>query len=274
MIAKSKRDYDSEYMFKAVLLALVTLPLIAAELAPTGTLRVAFLGNNPVQAQKDPQSGEYSGPVPDLVKELARRLQVPLKLLPAPNAAAVIQHVNAREADIGFLAYDAERAAEVDYSDSYLLMGNTYLVRADSPLQKAADVDRSGTKVGAVRGQSQHTYLSGALKQASVVTFAVMPSADEMEKLLMARELDAVGANRDRMEVAQAAHASSLRVLPDNFSLVEQAVIVAKDDPAKAAKIGQLNQFLAEMRKSGFVKTSIANAKLGGVEVAPEKTKR
>ena len=65
----------------------------AADLAPTGTLRAAFLGTNPVQARTDPKTGEVTGPIADLVRELARRLNVPFKLIPAPNAQGVIAHV-------------------------------------------------------------------------------------------------------------------------------------------------------------------------------------
>ena len=56
-------------------------------LAPTDTLRAIFLGSNPVQGRIDPQSGVASGPVPDLVQELARRLGVPYKVVSAPAAA-------------------------------------------------------------------------------------------------------------------------------------------------------------------------------------------
>lgn len=69
----------------ALLLAAGLLP--AADLAPTGTLRAVFLGDNPVQGRVDPKTGAITGPVADLVQELARRLKVPYKLIPAPGRA-------------------------------------------------------------------------------------------------------------------------------------------------------------------------------------------
>src|SRR5947209_21431 len=77
--------------------------LIAADLAPTGTLRATFLGSNPVQGKVDRQTGAITGPVADLVKELARRLNVPYTLIPAPDARGVMDNLNAHKADIGFL---------------------------------------------------------------------------------------------------------------------------------------------------------------------------
>ena len=42
--------------------------LIAANLAPGGTLRVAFLGTNPIQGRVDPNTGAVSGPVGDIIR--------------------------------------------------------------------------------------------------------------------------------------------------------------------------------------------------------------
>src|SRR5438093_13497224 len=101
----------------AVLIALMALPAAgqspSATLAPTGTLRSVFLGSNPVQARVDARTGEAKGPVPDLVRELAQKIGVGAKVIPAPDAAGVIAALNDGTADIGFLAYDATRAREV-----------------------------------------------------------------------------------------------------------------------------------------------------------------
>ena len=42
-----------------------------ADLAPTGTLRAAYLATNPAQAMKDPWTGELRGASLDLARELA-----------------------------------------------------------------------------------------------------------------------------------------------------------------------------------------------------------
>ncbi len=79
-------------------------------LAPTGTLRAAFLGDNPVLGRVDPKSGAVTGPVADLVKELALRMGVPYTLIPAPGARDMINRLQAHTADLGFMAYNAGRA--------------------------------------------------------------------------------------------------------------------------------------------------------------------
>jgi hypothetical protein len=45
--------------------------LCLARFASTGTLRGIFLGGNPVQGVRDSATGEYSGAVPDMLKEIA-----------------------------------------------------------------------------------------------------------------------------------------------------------------------------------------------------------
>lgn len=126
-----------------------------AALAPAGTLRAAFLDGNPVLGRVDAKTGAVTGPVADLVKELARRLGVPYTLIPAAGARDVIARLQAHTADLGFMAYNAGRANDVDFSAPWLLMPNSYIVRADSPFQTVADADRPGVNITAVKNDTR-----------------------------------------------------------------------------------------------------------------------
>ena len=84
-------------------------------------------------------------------------------------------------------------------------------------------------------------------------------------KALLAGELDAYAGNRMRLHEA-AKKTPGLRLVPDNFYGVEQAVIVPKGETARLAII---NRFIDEARASGFIADSIARAGLVGVDVAP-----
>ena len=126
-----------------------------SQLAPTGTLRAAFLGGNPSLGRVNAQTGAVTGPVADLVKEIARRLGVPYTLIPVPDAREVTARLLAHSADVGFMAYNAGRAAAVDFTAPWLLMPNSYLVRADSPIMKVADADRAGVRIIAAKNDTQ-----------------------------------------------------------------------------------------------------------------------
>ena len=255
---------------KTFLLAcLISAPLLAADLAPTGTLRAAFLRTNPVQGRIDAKTGAITGPVADLMEALARELKVPYTIIPAADARDIIARMKAHTADIGFLAYDGERAAEVDFSQPYALMLNTYIVRADSPLKKAADADGSGLRVGVAGGVSQAVVLKEILKKSELKVMPA-PPPDEISKMLMNGDLDAYGANRQRL-VEVAAQNPKLRVMPDNFSVAEQSIVVNKGD---ASALEVINQFIEKARSSGLVKSSLERAKLtAGVEVASGRTR-
>lgn len=240
-------------------------PFPSTDLAPTGTLRTSFIASNPVQGRVDAKTGAVSGPVADLTRELARRLGVPYVITPLPDAGAVLASVKAHTVDIGFLAYEAARATQIDFTVPYSLSSSAYAVRADSPLRTMADVDRSGMKIGAAKGASQQIYVSANVKNARVVVLDQVPPHEALAAMLSAGELDAFAANRTRME--ELAHTSpKVRVLSENFLEVGQSLVV---DKGGAAKIDELNRFLADVRTSGFVKSSLDRAGLVGVEVAP-----
>jgi polar amino acid transport system substrate-binding protein len=247
------------------MVALLSLLFLAPpQLAPTGTLRAAFLATNPVQARIDPRTGAITGPAADMARELARRLGVQVALMPEPDAAAVIARVTAKQADIGFLAVEAERATQVDFSEPYLIMGNGYLVRADSDIQRSADVDRAGVTVGAVKGQTQQIFVTANLKNARVRVFDVTPSHEELVKMIVSGELQAFAANRQRMGDT-AATSPRVRILADDFLKIGQAIVVARGD---TARLKEINAFVLDARTSGLVQQSITRARLTGMEVA------
>ena len=235
----------------------------ASELAPTGTLRAAFIGSNPVQGRVD-ASGEVRGPVADLARALAQRLGVPFSIAPAPSAAAVIEAVKSRNADIGFVAFDPTRAEQVDFSQPYLLAHNSYIVRADSNFAASRDLDRPDVRIGVGERDAGDLYLTRTLKSARL---SRRPSAEIATgiKMLVAGELDAYAANRTRL-IEIAAREPALRVLPDSFFSVGQAIVVAKGN---GAGLTLVDRFVAEARASGLIQSAIERSGLKGVDVAP-----
>lgn len=249
-------------------LALLTgaLPTIANELAPTGTLRAVYIDSNLAQARRDQTTGVVSGPAADLTHALARQNGVEAIISPAAGVAGVIAAVKSGQADIGFVAYDPTRAEEVDFSQTYLLAHNTYIVRKDSSAQSAADLDRAGLRIGVGEKDAADLFLSRNLKAATLRRVA-SSDLDTGIALLKAGEIDAYGANRTRL-LAVLAKQPDLRLLPDNFYSVEQAIIVAKGQPKRRALV---EDFVAQAKASGMVAAAIEKAGLKGVDVAPAK---
>lgn len=236
----------------------------AALIAPTGTLRAAFLGDNPALGKVDKQTRRITGPVADFVKEMARRLGVPYELYPAANTPEIISRLNANTFDIGFFAYNAGRAAQVDFTPAWLLMPNTYIVRADSPIKNVADADRAGVHIQAVKNDTQDVYLSKNLKNTSVDAVAKMPEGEEIEKALLDGKLDAFAANKQRL-VEVGAKYPTLRVVADDYFVASQAIAITKGSSERLAAVGAL---LNEILATSVVRDSIERAGLGGVTAA------
>jgi polar amino acid transport system substrate-binding protein len=252
----------------AAFLALA-IPLAAQQsrlLAPTGTLRASFIATNPVQGRVDAKTGATTGPAADLTRELARRLGVPAVVMPLPDAGAVLDSVKSGTVDIGFLAVEAKRATQVDFSDAYSSSGAAYAVRANASFQKSSDVDRSGVTIAAITGQAPEVYVREHVKNARVQSLSAVPPNAEMGKMLLDGKVDAFGANRTRMEEL-VRDVAGLRVLPDDYMVTLQAIVVPK---GKAAQLAEINRFLADVRKSGFMQASLDRANVAGVTVAPE----
>ena len=251
------------------LLVLLTIALPATaneakDLAPTGTLRAVYIATNPVQAFVDPATKEVRGPGADLARELGKRAGVPVTVTGARGVDGVIEAVKNGSADIGFVAFDPVRAEHVDFSQNYSLAQNTYLVPENSPIKSIADVDRAGIRIGVGARDAGDYFLTRTLKAATLVRNDG-GVGDAVVKALLAGELDAYAGNRMRLHEA-AKKTPGLRLVPDNFYGVEQAVIVPKGETARLAII---NRFIDEARASGFIADSIARSGLVGVDVAP-----
>ena len=131
-------------LFTLMLLALMASSLTAQRppFAKNDMIRAAYLASNPAQAMKDPATGEPRGVVPDLVRELERTRGVTVTLIGRPNPQGVIDAVRNGEAEIGFVAYNPERAGPIEFTKPYLLVNQTFLVKSDSPVKSIADIDR------------------------------------------------------------------------------------------------------------------------------------
>lgn len=254
----------------AVLIAsLLAFPAAANDLVPTGTLRATYIGSNPVQAFIDPTTKEVRGPGAEIARALAQKLNVKLDIKGAQGVPGVINSVKNGEADIGFVAYDPVRAVDVDFSQTYSLAQNTYLVLISSPLRSIADIDKPGLKIGVGERDAGDFFLTRTLKNATLVRNPG-GNLDAAVKQLTGNEIAAYAANRQRL-TELLAKVSGLRMLPDNFYGVEQAVIVKKGNKALLDVVQKL---LDEARASGLIAGSIQRAGLAGVDVAPPRSEQ
>src|SRR3954466_9430207 len=248
----------------ALLCSLAFPPLACAnDIAPSGTLRAVYLGSNPAQAVQDRSTGAIRGVAADLARELAKRIDVLVELKPAPNPQGVIDAVSSGAADIGFVAYEPSRAGTVEFSQTYMLVQQSFLVLDGSAIQAVADIDRAGQVIAGVRNDSITLYLKRKLRQATLLEVENNPS--EIQRLLTGKEIDAFGANRQRL-ITLMKETPGTRILPDSLFGVPQTIIVLK---GKADALTIINRFLDDARASGFLQNAITSNGIIGLQAAP-----
>jgi polar amino acid transport system substrate-binding protein len=236
-------------------------PEAVKELAPTGTLRAAINYGNQVLAQKGPDGPR--GVTADLSRELARRLGVPLAFVTFEAAGKAFAAAKADAVDILFIAIDPSRA-DVEFTPPYVLIEGTYMVRADSPLQDVADVDRPGVRVAVGLASAYDHFLTRALKNATVVR-ASKGGCCEMIELFLADKLEAVAGVRQQLEGFAKTH-PGLRIMKGRFQVIRQAMGTPKGRPAASA---YLRAFIEEMKASGFVADALKRSNQPDAQVAP-----
>ncbi len=234
---------------------------VVKDLAPTGTLRAAINTGNVVLVQKD-ENGGVRGVTVDLARELARRLGVPIDLHVYETAGNVTEALKNGEWDIGFIAIEPVRAAQLGFTAPYLIIEGTYMVGADSALKSIADVDHDGVRIAVGKGSAYDLFLTRTLQHATLVRYPTSPLA---LKGFVADKIDAAAGVKQQLVQFAKANAN-VRVMDGHFQDIRQAMAtpIGRD-----AGLKYLHSFVEEMKASGFVKSALERAGQPGDIVAP-----
>lgn len=236
-------------------------PTVRYELAPTGTLRVGINLSNFLLTRTDARTGEHGGVAVDLGRELARRLEVPVAILPYPNPGALADAAKEGVWDVGFLGAEPQRANEIDFTAAYVEIEATYLVAPGSPLAAIADVDRKGVRIAVPTKSAYELYLTRSLRHAELVHDK---GADNAFNRFVADKLDALAGLRPRL-ITDQANLPGSRILEGNFTAVQQAVGTPK---GRAAGARYLREFVEDVKSSGLVERTVEKNGVRGLTVA------
>ena len=236
--------------------------LATGQLAPTGTLRAVINVGNPVLAGTDPANGRPRGVSVDLARELAQRLGVPLQTTIVTTAAMSVEALKSARVDVGFIAIDPVRAADMDFTAAYVLIEGAYMVPEASPIRSNAEVDRGGVRVGVGAGSAYDLFLTRELKQAEIVR---APTSQGVMDLLDAKRIDVVAGVKQQLE-ADAKRVAGMHMLDGHFMVIQQAMATPKGRSIGAT---YLATFVEEMKVSGFVASALQRHAIEGAAVAP-----
>jgi len=231
---------------------------VVRDLAPTGKLRAAINFGNTVLAQREP----FGGVSVELSRELAKRLRVPVEFVTYDAAGRVTADATRGVWDVAFVARDPERAKDIEFTPAYVIIEGGYMVPNGSAIQRIEDVDRPGIRIAVGRGSAYDLWLTRNLKQATIVRAPTSPAALE----LFRQDNLEVAANVKQPLIAYARANPDVRVLPGRFMAIEQAMATPRGRTAGAR---YLNEFINEMKGSGFVAAALEKTGQRDATVAP-----
>ncbi|TWP33923.1 transporter substrate-binding domain-containing protein [Leekyejoonella antrihumi] len=228
------------------------------DLAPTGSLRAAINLGNPVLAQGTP--ADPTGVTVDIAREVARRLDVPVEFVCFDAARKSFEAITAGRADIGFLAIEPVRAAEVAFTPPYAVIEGVFAVPDDSALRSMPEVDRAGVRIGVKEGSAYDLFLTRTLAHATLVR------GPEGSEVFLSEGLEAGAGIRQPMTAFVAAQ-PGVRLVDEAFMQIQQAMSTRKDRAPETLEL--LASLIEELKTSGFIADALERSGQDAGLVAP-----
>src|SRR4029079_7723324 len=113
-------------------------PEIISDLAPTGVLRAGINLSNFLLVTGKAPAGEPVGVAPDMAREVATRLGVPVKYVTFNSPGELEGQAGKGVWDIGLIGAEPQRAETIAFTAAYVEIEATYLVPAGSRLKTIA----------------------------------------------------------------------------------------------------------------------------------------
>lgn len=218
----------------------------AAEMAPTGKLRVAINMRNALLVTGKTESGDPEGLAPSMAAAIAERLEVPVQYIPYNSPGDLADAAAEDVWDVALIGADPDRAAYVTFTDPYCEIEATYLVPEDSKFQTNDEVDAKDVRIAVCAKAAYDLWLERNIRHASV------HRADGHEatyELFKKEKMEALAGLRSKLS-ADLAQLPGTRMLPGKFMAVEQAACTKK---GRDKGFKMLSEFIEEAKASGLV---------------------
>lgn len=232
------------------------------ELAPTGVLRAGINLSNFLLVTGRSVNGDPEGVAPDMAREIARRLGVPVRYVPFQTPGELADAADKDVWDIGLIGAEPQRAERITFSPPYCEIEATYLVPAGSPIRTLADVDKPGVRIAVTGRAAYGLWLERNIKHAELVRSDTLDSAYEQ---FVRDDLEALAGLKPRL-ISDVRQLPGARILDGKFAAVQQAIGTARKNIAAAAF---LRGFVDEAKSTGLVAHLIEQHNVQGLSVAP-----
>ena len=235
---------------------------VRAQLAPTGVLRAGINLSNFLLVTGRSESGDPTGVAPDMAREIATALGVPVKYVTFKSPGELGDQVGKDVWDIGLIGAEPQRAEKIQFTAAYVEIEATYMVPERSPIKSIADVDRKGVRIAVSARSAYDLWLVNNIRNATLVQVSGLDAAYEK---FMSDKLEVLAGLRPGL-LKDVEKAPGLKILDGKFTAVQQAVGTAK---ANVEAAGFLADFVEKAKKSGMVQGFIDRHRVKGLTVAP-----
>jgi polar amino acid transport system substrate-binding protein len=228
----------------------------ASEIAPGGRLCVGMIAIAVL--------GGVAEPVATFI---GRKLGTEVEPVMYPNPDAYLQSFGRGEWDI---AIGPRVLAPVDKSEStsdLWVIDLVYVAAPGKQFPDIASVDRTGVKIGTIRGAPSDRVLTREIKAAEIVRIPLSPAiAADAAEMLRSGKADVFGADSG-VGYPAAEALPGAKVVPGAFAKVRVAAALPRGRSAVAK--AALATLVDEAKQSGVVQKAIDAKDLKGVNVAP-----
>jgi polar amino acid transport system substrate-binding protein len=228
----------------------------ASEIAPGGRLRLGMIAIAVL--------GGVAEPVATFI---GRKLGIEVEPVMYPNPDAYLQSFGKGEWDI---AIGPRVLAPVDKSEStsdLWVIDLVYVAAPGKQFPDIASVDRTGVKIGTIRGAPSDRVLTREIKAAEIVRIPLSPAiAADAAEMLRSGKADVFGADSG-VGYPAAEALPGAKVVPGAFAMVRVAAALPRGRSAVAK--AALATLVDEAKQSGVVQKAIDAKGLKGVNVAP-----
>jgi polar amino acid transport system substrate-binding protein len=233
-----------------------------AELAPTGVLRAGINLSNFLLVTGRSEKSEPVGVAPDMAREIAASLGVPVTYVSFKSPGELADQVNNNVWDIGLIGAEPQRAASISFTAAYVEIEATYMVPKNSPIKSIADVDKPGVRIAVSARSAYGLWLENNIKHATLLPVSGLDAAFNK---FVDEKLDVLAGLRPGL-LKDIEKAPDMKILDGKFSAVQQAVGTPKPNAAGAT---YLANFVENAKRSGLVASLIERHKVKGLSVAP-----
>lgn len=230
-----------------------------AQVKQAGVLRCGA-AVSPPYVMRDPMTGDYSGPFPDLCRHFGEDvLKVKVEFVDS-NWDSIVAGLQSQKWDISMSLNDTpQRREAIAFTAPAMGCSVNFTYNKKNPKfaqqpVTLADIDKPNVNVVVISGSAADKSISAELKQAKVMR---LPGFDEARMAMMSRRADLLADDDMSNRLLTTAHPDWATVFTPTPLLAEQGIAfgIRKDTPA--ADIEQFNAFIARQKAAGTIDSLI-----------------